>query len=70
MRRLRRMLRSSGFENRVLEETIIEVRKRQKNPMDTALRVASLASFAFEMDVCYRKMVTKEGVSGFAVELR
>jgi len=64
------MLRSSGFENSVLEESTLEIRRIDLNPMKTALHVASLASFAFEMDVCYRKMTTKEGVPGFAIELR
>lgn len=69
MRRLRRLLRSSGYENSVFEKATLEIRKLDASPMDIALRVASLAYFAFEMDVCYRKIITKDGVRGFAVDL-
>ncbi|VVC72265.1 Uncharacterised protein [uncultured archaeon] len=69
MRRLRRMLRSSGFQNRALGEATLEIQKRGYSPMDAALQVASLASFAFEMDVCYMPLKNCTLLPEFVIEL-
>ena len=69
-RKLVKLLHSTGVDNCRVRKTVLEVFSPRKPPMDMALHVASLASFAFEKDVVYGRLKDSFGRNGFFLEIR